>query len=62
VLEKLRRRELPAKLVGAYGVVDFLPLPQFAIQGGHFQPAARHLIKLFGLAPLGTFVVCIGGR
>jgi len=54
LLQVLCRSEVAERLMWANRVVEFFPLPQFAIQRDHFQRAVRHLVDLFGVGPLGA--------
>jgi hypothetical protein len=53
--EELQWGEIAQRLVRADGVVGFLPLPQFAIEGCHLQRAVGNLVELLGMGPLSTF-------
>jgi hypothetical protein len=54
LLEVLCRSPAAEKLVRAYGDVGFLPLLWFTIHRRHIRRADRHLVKLFGVGPLGA--------
>jgi len=53
-LEVLCGSAVAEKLVRAYGVVGFLPLPWFTIGRRHIQRAVRQLVRLFGVGQLGA--------
>ena len=41
--------------MGADGVIDFFPMPEFAIEFFHFERAGGDLIELLGMGTVGAF-------
>ena len=41
--------------MGADGIVDAFPLPEFTIELFRFQRASRDLVKLLGVSAVGAF-------
>src|ERR1700675_2761781 len=53
--QELAGSEVAERLMRTHGVVDFLPLAQFAIELFHFQGTGRDLVKLLGVSAVGAF-------
>src|ERR1700675_3202723 len=53
--QELAGSEVAERLMRTHGVVDFLPVAQFAIELFHFQGTGRDLVKLLGVSAVGAF-------